>query len=145
VTALTLGQAMRNAIEAENAAARFYALLAQSTQDADAKTFLEQMAVQERHHAKSVADVADVQLPSNVTGRVELVETAPEWAYLDDITYGQALEVALEAERHAHLFYDAVAEAAKGEVADFFRALARQELDHVEALEKRIRGSTPGS
>ena len=43
-TTMTPNQALRDAVEAELASARFYALLAESTSAPESRTFLEEMA-----------------------------------------------------------------------------------------------------
>jgi len=134
-------QAIRNAIEAELAAERFYRLLAESTDDEDSQAFLEEMAQQEKEHAKAIesmgAKVVEGDLPAHPTGEVEVIETLPAWRFVDDIPLADALEVALTAERQAALYYDAIAGAFTGEVRKFFEDLAQCEEEHAARIVKR--------
>ena len=143
MAAISLSQAFRNAIEVENAASRFYSLLAESTDDGEARSFLADMAEQERQHAaeiEAMARKADAgELPIRADDNVETVETAPDWAYVDGISYADALTVALEAEQHACLYYDALADCTAGDLNEFFVKLGRMEQAHVEAI-KRLQG-----
>ncbi len=51
---ITLEQAIRNAVEAERGAHRFYTFIAQNTSDPEAKKFLREMAEQEKNHAELI-------------------------------------------------------------------------------------------
>jgi rubrerythrin len=140
MASITLSQAFRNAIEVERAASRFYSLLAESTDDSEAKRFLTEMARQEVQHATEIEEMArraDAgELPLRADDNVEAVETAPEWAYVDGIAYAEALTVALEAEQHACLFYETLADCTDGPLKEFFVRLERMERAHVEAIAK---------
>jgi len=134
----TLGQAMRDAIDAEKAAAAFYESLIPKAEDADARAFLERMASEERAHARSIEAMAAKLDNGAVPGRPDTdvgdIETAPSWRAEKSISFDDALSLALEAENNAALYYDALADFAEGEVADFFRALAHTEEAHAGVL-----------
>jgi len=142
---LTLEQAIRNAIEVEKSAARFYRLLGASTGDAEARKFLERMVKEEEAHAKAIEDMGrkltSGEIPGQADDNMECVETMPDWAYTDDISFDQAIEIALDAENHAALYYSAIADgfqgkaAELGKVAEFFGDLAKTEEQHVKNLE----------
>jgi rubrerythrin len=140
MAAISISQAFRNAIEVERAANRFYSLLADSTEDADAKSFLVEMASQELQHANEIEELArkaeSGELPLRADDNMEAVETAPDWAYVDGISYDDALGVALEAEQHACLFYEALADSTQGPLNEFFVKLSRMEQAHVTAIAK---------
>ena len=142
MTALTLAQALKNAIHAEQAAARFYDLLAQSTDDPEARRFLAEMAGQELAHARELAELASRtetgELPARPDERFELAETSPDWKYVDDLGYGAALRLALELEQHAAVFYDALAGSTDGPVRELFERLARVEETHAGAVERLL-------
>jgi rubrerythrin len=124
---LTLRQAIRNAVETELAAERFYRGLAAAAKDEDARGFLRAMANEEREHAGQLERFGvgiATELPELADPNVHLIETAPGWAYHQGMTLFEGLRVALEAENHAALYYDALADTTTGEVAAFFRALA---------------------
>ncbi len=144
MTTLQLGQALRNAIEAEKAAKRFYELLAESTEDADAKSFLEKMAREENRHAKQleeyVSKAVELTIPDLPDENVEAVETMREWAYVDDISYENALAIALEAELHAALYYSTIADCMEpGTGRALFETIARTEEKHAANL-RSIKG-----
>lgn len=141
MTTATLGQVVRNAIEAENAAAQFYRLLAESTVDASAQDFLLSMEKLEAGHAQSIehlgARLNAGALPQRADDNVELIETAPAWRDVDDITVTEALDLAYELEQHAELYYSALADAAQGEAKELFSRIAADEKKHIEMLESR--------
>ncbi len=141
MTNITAHQAVRNAVEAELAAARFYRLLADSTDDRAAKGFLAELSEQEVGHATAIEqaskDIVDGPLPARAHGPVEGIETVPSWKYADDLNLGDALEVALAAENQAALYYDAFADYLEEPAAGFFRDLARTEENHAREIARR--------
>jgi rubrerythrin len=139
---VTIEQAIRNAVEAERAAARFYSLLGDSTEDPEAKLFLQQMHEDELKHAAAIEHLAQGVTSRDLPARAEdgyaAVETAPAWKYVDGIDYLSALRVALEAEHSAALYYGAVAEAFTGEQKQFFEDLSSTEEMHADRVEQMI-------
>lgn len=140
---ITPNQAIRNAIEAEHAAARFYSLLAESTTHRRSRAFLEDMAAYERRHARHVAQLGavlvDGPLAEQADSDIGLMETLADWRFVDDIDLSDALAVALAAEEQAALFYDALAEYFDEPVKSFFLGLAATEESHATALRQRQR------
>jgi rubrerythrin len=136
-------QAIRNAIEAELAAARFYRLLAESTEDKESRAFLSGLADQEVQHAAAVEkhgrEIVDGPLPGRADGGVEMIETVPEWRFADNLTLEQALDVALAAERQASLYYDAFSDHVEGTAKTFFEGLSKAEAEHAANIEERKR------
>ena len=135
----TLGQAIRNATEAERAAARFYEALARRAGDGQARVFFEEMVRDERQHAEllesyggELGEAYAAQLPEAAVQRIEVV---PGWEYAESISIEQALEVAIEAENNAALYYDAMADFTEGDVQAFFRRMATLEEAHAERPE----------
>jgi rubrerythrin len=146
---LSLGQVIRNAIEAERAAARFYATLASGSDEAEAVAFLQQMVEEEDAHARAIAELGTKldagELPAEADASCALVETAPAWRDAEGIGIDAALEVALEAEVHAALFYDAVADQVPpGPLREFFQTIARTEEGHVRRVQKQIDARAKG-
>jgi rubrerythrin len=143
-----LRQALRNAIEVERAAARFYGKLAALATQAEARSFLERLVVEETAHAEALAaksaELVDGALPERADWRFETVETVPDWTLADDISFEQALQLALEAEQSAELFYDALASSTTGPVSEFFQNVARNEAQHVQAVAALIAKHRPG-
>ena len=141
MASITPAQAIRNAIEAELAAERFYRLLADSTEDESSREFLLVMAEQEQLHAASIEEASkqmDLALPDHAVGMVEVVETVPEWRFVDGITMADAVQVALNAEQQAALYYDSFADHFEGEIRAFFQQLAEAEEDHAHQLIKLL-------
>ena len=139
---LSLAQAVRNAIEAERAAARFYRGLASRADDDAVRQFFLEMAAQEEAHAASIEQLGQKmqagELPLAPDHDVRGVESAPGWSGVEQIEMDQALVLALEGEQHASLYYEAIGDSCTGEVASFFKELARNEDHHAEALQKLI-------
>jgi rubrerythrin len=137
---MTFERALRNAIEAERAAARFYQLLLESTEDPEARKFLKKMMDDENAHARAIEDLgrklAKNELPLRPDDNCELVETSTEWADVDDIVYEEALKVALDAEVSASLYYSAMADLFEEErYRTFFRDLSNAEDGHRRNIE----------
>jgi rubrerythrin len=134
---ITLSQAIRNAVETELAAERFYHALAAKTSDPDARQFRLSMADEERDHAADLRMLARRlvdDLPAEADRNVSFIEVAPGWAGHAGMTLAEALHVALEAEQNAALTYDALAGSAQGEVAGFLRGLVETEESHAERI-----------
>ena len=143
-------QAIRNAVEAELASARYYALLAESTDEPGCRAFLMRIRERELEHAHDIEESGIEfigRLPPHANCSVEVVETLPEWKYVEGMSLDQALEVALLAEQSAALFYEALAEQLEGDGREFFRKLAATEHDHAaeieEERERLSRGLSP--
>lgn len=136
-------QAIRDAVEAERKAAEFYELLAEGARDPEARAFLEAMARAEVEHAESILALGTRlagELPARPAGDVELVETLPAWRFAENIGLDQALRVALDAERQAAIYYDAISDLLPSPFDAFFRELAGVEEQHARAVEGRIAG-----
>lgn len=143
MAAFTVEQAIRNAIKAERAAEAFYRRLAETTEDARARELLLRMAEQENGHANAIeklgAKLSPKDLSVGADWNVELIETSPEWDSGQSISFQQAMEIALENEQHAEMFYDAMADSMEGDTADFLRGISRTERDHYEQIKKIIK------
>jgi len=137
---LNAAQALRNAIEAEKAAERFYRLLAESTEDPEARIFLFAMADSENAHANSIETSARTifhgPLPQSADFDVSVVESLPDWRFADNTTLAQAVQIAKGAEVQASLYYDALADCFEGPMKDFFTDLALTEENHAKQLDK---------
>lgn len=140
---LDTAQAIRNAIDAELAACRFYQLLSESTSDPTAREFLQDMAAAETEHAQAIRVQSEAlfrgPLPAQADSLVEVIETVPDWKYVDDVTFDESLRIARTAEVQASLYYDAIADSLTGASQTFFRDLARTEEDHARLIDERQR------
>jgi len=149
---VTLGQAVRDAITSERAAARFYDRLArEAARDQETRDFFVALAGIEGEHAAALEGFGerletDEELPQRAGDRVALVEVAPEWLLAGSrgrrIALGHAVELAIEQEACANRYYDALAAGGQGPVREFFRALARAEVGHGQELEE-LRAALP--
>ena len=139
---MTLEQAVRNAIAAEIGAAGFYTLLAESSQDREARTFFEKMASQEMDHARNIEQLGQQlgagELPDRADASVKAVETAMGWEGRTDLTYRDALEVALAAENNAELIYETWADQLPDPPSALFTTLARTEEQHAATLRQLL-------
>lgn len=138
----TLEQAFRNAIEIEWAAARFYGQLLEKAADEATRSFLSEMVEQEKAHAGALEQMAAriAELPAYPDDRVFNVEAAPSWASSEgvELNMRDALDIALEAENNAALYYDAMADFSTGEVAKFFTEMARKEEEHAARVAEML-------
>ncbi len=138
-----LGQLVRNAIEAERAAAEFYRALASDTAVGDARQFLEGMADEEDQHADQIEAywraLSRGSMPEQTDMEVDFVETAPAWRYATNIGLREAMSIALDAEHGAALYYGAVSDALSGDAKDFFHKLAETERGHATVLTEKLR------
>jgi rubrerythrin len=141
MTTVDTAQAIRNAIEAELAACRFYRLLSESTTDLEARAFLQEMASAETEHADAIRREGEAlfrgPLPDKADSVVEVIETVPDWKYVDNVSLDEALAVAKAAEVQAALYYDAIADNLAGAPQAFFRELARTEEEHARRIDAR--------
>lgn len=136
---ISIEQAIRNAIHVEEAAAQFYADLSGQAADDDTRTFFDALRFEELRHAAAIEELgvglADGTIPPEATPSWDIIETSPVWRHVEGITYAQALEVALESERGAAMYYEALAATATSEpVRSFFESLAATEHVHVRKI-----------
>lgn len=139
---ISFTQALRNAIAAEQAAARFYRGLAAAAATEQVRQIFEEMAEQEEGHALGIEEMgrklADRDLPEMADSRVEHVEAPPEWRGVEIDNPVEAYRLALEAENGAALYYDAISDFLGGEEAKFFREIGLTEEGHGEKLRELI-------
>ena len=133
----TLGQAVRNAIEAEWEAARHYTRLSAHA-EGDAQGFLQDMAVQEAEHARDLerfaASLRKGRVPLAPDRDVGELVALPTLTPGEPLDYVAALTLALDAETRAHAAYASLAAGTGGDAAAFFLRLAVAELQHAEQL-----------
>ncbi len=135
-------QALRNAIEVERAAARFYEQLRDQTAAPQAHAFLSRMIEVELAHAARIehlASTAAAELPAFADPFAARVETAPGWEWVKDMDLGEALNAALESETSAALYYEALADTLTGSAQQVFTELAAEEIQHAELIRQQIK------
>jgi rubrerythrin len=144
---ITLAQAIRNAIEGEKAAEQFYLELAAASREEETRDLLRQIAGEEREHATSLElvgrQLVGGMLPARADMAVAGIEHAPALLGSRDLGYEQALQLAVEAEESAVLFYDGLASSCSGEVAAFFIRVRGMEEGHAERVRAALRAGAP--
>jgi rubrerythrin len=135
---ITLAQAIKNAIAAEHAAEKFYLGLAESCADDKGRALLRDIAAQERGHAAVLEDLArrlvDGQLPERADALVRGIESAPGAVGAEGLAWAEALELAIDAENSAILYYDALATTSTGDASAFFAQMGKEEEGHAAAI-----------
>jgi len=135
---VTLAQAITNAIAAEHAAEKFYLRLASGCADEKGRRILADIAAQERGHAVALeslaANLVAGKLPERADVLIRGIETAPAGSDAEGLGLAEALEIAMEAENSAILYYDALATTSTGETASFFERMGKEEEGHAAAI-----------
>ena len=135
-----LGQLIRNAVDAENAAAAAYRSLAGRVDDEKVSSLFSTLAEQEDHHARDIENygrrLTEQGLPDGSDIRVDAIEKVVDWPHMGSMDLSTAIEMAIDAELSAELFYDAMADALEGAGKSFFTAIARTEANHAVRLRK---------
>jgi rubrerythrin len=147
---LTLAEALERAIEAERQGAAFYRMLAGLFTDREAGVFLAEMAAEEDDHARALAALVDGGATTGGTDWERALSlgdhgTDPDAASGEGaLDLLEAVDLALEAERHAAWTYASMGAECDGEVQELFTRLALTERHHAEILEElRARLVTP--
>ena len=141
--AITLAQAIRNAIGAEQAAEKFYLNMAESAGDEGVRRALVGIAEQEREHATRLEAMAAAlvqgALPERADALVKNIESSPGGAGAAGMDKQHALEFAIEAENSAILYYDALAGSCTGDASAFFEMVGKQEEAHAATIREILR------
>ena len=136
--ALTLAQAIRNAIGAEEAAAAFYKILSERLDDPEACGFLAGMSSDERGHADALRRLAltltDEPLPAAAEPFYEQVELPPVSFFARDFDLQESYSLALSGEYRARDFYETLARDTEGSLNQLFETLAAAESQHAIRL-----------
>lgn len=143
MTPLTPTQALRNAIAAEAAAARFYEALAARSENPQVRGFFEKMVRVEQEHGEEIERLGkrllSAPLPAFADGDVANVEALPTWRDVEGLGFDEALHIAILCEHQAAWHYADVAERFEGELRDFFHSVALSEKEHATMLEEVLR------
>jgi rubrerythrin len=145
---ITLAQAIKNAIAAEHAAEKFYLRLAAGCADEKGRKLLTDIAAQERGHAATLealaAKLVAGKLPERADDLVHGIETAPAGADSENLGLVEALEIAVDAENSAILYYDALATTSTGEASVFFERMGKEEEGHAAAIRALLASAGAG-
>ncbi len=139
---LTMQEALERAIEAERQGAAFYRMVAKMTDDTEAQAFLMEMAGEEEQHASTLLAMARGEQATSVDwSRILAMQEAETKAQSEKgeeeavMDLREAVEIALESEKHAAYTYACMGSETEGEVQELFTHLALTEQHHAEILE----------
>ncbi|MFH1464166.1 MAG: ferritin family protein [Pseudomonadota bacterium] len=140
---LTLAEALARSIEAERQGAAFYRMLAEIAREGDACRFLLDMAAEEEDHAAVLSALAEgrAYTPLDWERVLSLPDQQPDpdiSAAEGELDLREAVELALEAERHSAYTYACVGAETEGETQELFTRLALTEQRHAEILERLL-------
>jgi rubrerythrin len=142
---LSMQEALERAIEAERQGAAFYRMVAKMTDDPEAQAFLMEMAGEEEQHAATLLAMARGEQATDVDwSRILAMHETDETAQAaggsassgdETMDLREAVEIALESEKHAAYTYACMGSETEGEVQELFTHLALTEQHHAEMLE----------
>lgn len=139
---LTKARVLRDALEMQSAAARFFGQLAHKATDPKARKLLVDLARVEQLLTIEVdamsGQLGQIPLSERIDPRVLRIKTAPEWEGFEAITVEQAMAVAFDCNRRAYRHHAEAASRFDGPVADFFLTLAQADLDRASMLERTL-------
>lgn len=136
-----LAQAIRDLTEAEETAVAFYQHLAETAEDARTRDFFRAMAQAEEGHVAALEELAR-KLPAGEqdfwpSGNLATAEVAPGWTSAGGLDLLGAMDLAMEAEQHATMLYDAMADSTTGMTSKLFARLAVAEQSHLDQLQRK--------
>lgn len=142
---LSMKEALERAIEAERQGAAFYRMVSKMTDDPEAQAFLMEMAGEEEQHAATLLAMARGEqatevdwsriLAMNETDEAAKASAGSSSATEETMDLREAIEIALESEKHAAYTYACMGAETEGDVQELFTHLALTEQHHAEMLE----------
>ncbi|NLI80658.1 MAG: ferritin family protein [Deltaproteobacteria bacterium] len=139
VSCSSMDDVVNFAIEKEEKAMEFYKSCAERAKNPGIKKFFQEMAEEEERHRKLLKDLDPLALGG---AKLEQIEDLRISDYLVDvqftaeITYQEALTLAMKKEEKAHAFYSAWKDKCMHEkTAKVFEMLAQEELKHKRRIE----------
>ena len=138
---LSMQEALERAIEAERQGAAFYRMVAKMTDDLEAQAFLMEMAGEDEQHADTLLAMARGERAKTIDWSRILTLHAGDAQEPDQergeetMDLREAVEIALESEKHAAYTYACMGSETEGEVQELFTHLALTEQHHAEMLE----------
>ncbi|MCX6259128.1 MAG: ferritin family protein [Bacteroidia bacterium] len=122
------------AIGEEQAAVDFYTHLAAKSKTKDMKAVFEEFALEEVKHKARLTKIKDegvYNMPVNTVTDLKLSDYLVNVKPHDDMTYQEALIVAMKKEKSAFMLYSKLSERApNSELKEMFRSLALEESRH---------------
>lgn len=131
-------RALRDTLELQSAAERFFGALARRATDPAARTLLQDLTRIEHlltlDVERTAASLSDQALPAP-TGRAADVKTAPAWGLVPEPSFDQVLAVALTCCQRAADHHRVVAARLEGPTSAYLRDLADSEAERAARLE----------
>lgn len=128
------------AIDREEKAKQFYAQCAEKAQQPGIKQFFQDMAREEARHKKLLTDLDSATLEtfeSHPPEDLKLSDFLVDVQFTPEISYQEALAMAMKKEEKAHNFYQAWKDkCTKEKTANVFALLADEELKHKRKIEE---------
>jgi rubrerythrin len=127
------------AIEKEEKAMEFYQSCAERARNPGIKKFFQEMVEEERRHRDLLKNLDPVSLGSLTLDRIEdlrISDYLVDVTFTDEITYQEALTLAMKKEEKAHAFYSAwQGKCMHEKTAKVFEMLAQEEMKHKRRIE----------
>lgn len=139
VSCSSVDSVIRFAIDKEEKAMEFYQKCADRAKNPGIKKFFEEMVEEEKRHRELLLDLdpgklGDIKLQQVEDLRISdyLIDTP----FRDDLTYQEALTLAMKKEEKAHAFYSSWQNKCMHEkTARLFEMLANEEMKHKRKIE----------
>lgn len=139
VSCSSMNDVVQFAIEKEEKAMDFYQKCADRAKNPGIKKFFNEMVEEEQRHKKLLQDLDPSGLDSMKLDKVEdlrISDYLVDVRFKDDITYQEALTLAMKKEEKAHEFYSAWKDRCMAEkTAKLFEMLAQEEMKHKRKIE----------
>lgn len=128
------------AIDREEKAKQFYSQCAEKAKQPGIKQFFQDMAQEEERHRQLLTDLDPQALESfesHPPEDLKLSDFLVDVTFTPDITYQQALTMAMKKEEKAHAFYQAwEGKCSNEKTSKVFALLAEEELKHKRKIEE---------
>ncbi len=139
VTCSSMDDVVNFAIEKEEKAMEFYQKCADRAKNPGIKQFFKEMVEEEERHRNMLKDLNPLNLGAVKLETIEDLQISDylvEVKFKEDITYQEALTLAMKREEKAHAFYAAWQNKCMHEkTAKVFEILAQEEMKHKRRIE----------
>lgn len=139
VSCSSMDDVVNFAIEKEEKAMEFYQCCAERAKNPGIKEFFQEMVEEERRHRDMLKDLDPVSLGTLTFERIEdlrISDYLVDVKFTDEITYQEALTIAMKKEEKAHAFYSAwQGKCMHEKTAKVFEMLAQEEMKHKRRIE----------
>lgn len=139
VSCSSMDDVVNFAIEKEEKAMEFYESCAQRAKNPGIKVFFQEMVEEEKRHRDMLKELDPASLDTLKLDRVEdlrISDYLVDVQFTAQITYQEALTVAMKKEEKAHAFYSAwQGKCIHEKTAKVFELLAKEEMKHKRRIE----------